>query len=50
VIRNATLVADVVGTRALVAEAINDVAASFYVHAGLRRSAIRADLLYLPLR
>jgi len=48
-IRNATRVADVVGARALVAEAINEVAASFYLHAGLRRSAVRTDLLYMPL-
>jgi len=49
-IRNATIVANVVGSRALVVEAINDAAVSFYLHAGLRQSAIRADLLYLPLR
>jgi len=49
-IRNATIVANVVGARALVVEAINDAAISFYLHTGLRQSAIRADLLYLPLR
>ncbi|MDR0783472.1 MAG: GNAT family N-acetyltransferase [Propionibacteriaceae bacterium] len=49
-IRNATTAADVVGARAMVAEAIDESAAQFYLHAGLRRSAVRADLLFLPLR
>jgi hypothetical protein len=39
-----------VGARALVAEALDDRAAQFYLHAGLRRSAVRSDLLFLPLR
>jgi hypothetical protein len=34
----------------MVAEAIDESAAQFYLHAGLRRSAVRADLLFLPLR
>jgi GNAT superfamily N-acetyltransferase len=49
-IRNATIAADVIGARALVAEAIDESAAQFYLHAGLRRSAVRADLLFMPLR
>ena len=49
-IRNATTAASLVGARALVAEAIDDSAARFYLHAGLRRSAARANLLFLPLR
>ena len=49
-VRMATVAADVIGARALVAEAIDETAAEFYVHAGLRRSAVRQDLLYLPLR
>jgi len=31
-------------------EAIDDTATEFYAHAGLRRSAIRQDLRYPPLR
>jgi predicted GNAT family N-acyltransferase len=49
-LRNATLAANLVGARSLVAEAIDETAAQFYLHAGLRRSAVRADLLYAPLR
>jgi len=49
-VRMATVAADVIGARALVAEALDETAAEFYVHAGLRRSAIRQDLLYLSLR
>ena len=49
-IRNANLAASLVGARALVAEALDDRAAQFYLHAGLRRSAARSDLLFLPLR
>jgi GNAT superfamily N-acetyltransferase len=37
-VRNATAAADVVGARALVAEAIDEAAAQFYLHAGLRRA------------
>ena len=43
-------VAAIVGARALVVEAINDAAVSFYLHEGFRPSARRADLLYAPLR
>ncbi|MDR0489322.1 MAG: hypothetical protein LBG99_08045 [Propionibacteriaceae bacterium] len=49
-IRNANVAASLVGARALVAEALDDRAAQFYLHAGLRRSAVRSDLLFLPLR
>jgi len=49
-VRMATIAADVIGARALVAEALDETAAEFYVHAGLRRSVGRQDLLYLPLR
>lgn len=49
-VRSATIAAGVIGARALVAEAIDDNAATFYRHAGLRPSTVRADLLYLPLR
>lgn len=49
-VRGATLAADVIGARALVAEAINEGAAQFYLRAGLRRSAVRDDLLFMPLR
>lgn len=49
-VRNATTAAHVTGARALVAEAIDERAAAFYRHEGLRPSAIRPDLLFLPLR
>jgi len=49
-VRNATTAASLVGARALVAEAIDESAVQFYLHAGLRRSAARSDLLFLPLR
>ena len=49
-VRNATTAANLIGARALVAEAIDEIAARFYLHAGLRRSAARANLLFLPLR
>jgi len=49
-VRNATTAASLVGARALVVEAIDENAAQFYLHAGLRRSPARPDLLYLPLR
>ncbi|MCL2736117.1 MAG: GNAT family N-acetyltransferase [Propionibacteriaceae bacterium] len=48
-VRNATTAAGLVGARALVAEAIDESAAGFYLHAGMRRSAARTDLLFLPL-
>ena len=48
-IRSATIAASIVGARAMVTEAINDTAAEFYRHEGLRPSAIRTDLFYMPL-
>ena len=48
-IRSATTAANIVGARAMVTEAINDTAAKFYQHEGLRPSAIRTDLFYMPL-
>ena len=48
-IRSATTAASIVGARALVTEAMNAVAARFYLYEGLRQSAVRTDLFYLPL-
>ncbi|MDO5672646.1 MAG: GNAT family N-acetyltransferase [Actinomycetaceae bacterium] len=49
-IHNATKAADLIGARALVAEAVNEQAAQFYLHAGLRPSSSRDDLFFFPLR
>jgi len=48
-VRDATTVAGIVGARALVTEAIDEAAIRLYLRNNLRQSAVRADLLYLPL-
>ena len=46
---NASIGAKVMGARALVAEAVDDEAARWYVRQGLTRSAVRPDLCYARL-
>ncbi|GAB2469970.1 GNAT family N-acetyltransferase [Xylanimonas ulmi] len=46
---NATIAAQVIGARALVAEAIDTRAAQWYAKQGLTRSTIRSDLCYARL-
>lgn len=48
-VRNATLAANLVGARAIVAEAINQNAISFYQRHGFKSAKHRPDLLFLPL-
>ena len=49
-VRAAYLAAEVLGARALVAEAINDSAASFYLYQGFKKVPGRANLYALPLK
>jgi len=49
-VRRSQSAAQIVGARALFTEAIDDTAAAFYAHQGMKRLASAPHMLYLPLR